>query len=284
MFVRAWRSWRSKVRFLAPIWRLPEGMVGSRFLLYPELQEAITSARLVAPYEGLSGVWDEYARATSVDYAAYLGYLASVRNVQLRSILDLACGTGIQTARLATLADEVVGVDASTGMLARAKAECSALACVRFVQSDFRNFHLGQRFDAIVCAADSLNYVATHDELVAVFRCVADHLNPGGLFVFDTVTEFGMVRLAGTYLHVGRASPRFAIHFGYEADRRREVSHVLFPNSIEKHVRIPIDRRDVSNAARATGLRVDDVFCSATPLGRLFPTGNEFFVLSREGR
>src|SRR5262249_8526045 len=158
----------------------------------------------------------------------------------LRSILDLACGTGTLTMRLAEIAPEVIGLDASESMLIQARARCSTLSGVQFRRGDFCSFQLGRQFDAVVCAFNSLNYLTDIGELVAVFRSVALHLRPGGLFVFDSFTRKGMLSLSGLYLHTEVNGRRFAMRFDYDPRLRKERALVLLPAGIETHWRIPI--------------------------------------------
>jgi len=94
------------------------------------------------------------------------------------SILDLGCGTGQLTDRLASQGTQVTGLDASVEMLTQARTNYPN---VSFVQGDVRTFRLNQRFDAIFSNA-ALHWVAEHDQ---VARSVFYHLKPGGRFVAE---------------------------------------------------------------------------------------------------
>jgi SAM-dependent methyltransferase len=143
---------------------------------------------------------------------------------------------------------------------------------------------LGRRFEAAVCSFNSLNYVGDLGELGAVFRSVADHLRPGGLFVFDTHTCAAMDRVSGMYLHAEAEGKRFAIHFDYDWRRLREKAVVLLRSGVEIHWRIPIDPTDVEAASEGSGLVVEDYFSSAFVPGRWYTGPTCFFVLSRGPR
>src|SRR5438132_5295706 len=137
--------------------------------------------------------------------------------------------------RLARIASEVVGLDASEAMLAQARARSADVPGVRYVLGDFRNFQVGQLFDAVVCTFNSVNYVCDLAELRALFCRVTEHLQPAGRFVFDTITEAGMNLLSGRYLHVQTKQKRFAIHFDYHQCSRKEKSKVLLPSGTDIH-------------------------------------------------
>ena len=111
----------------------------------PSLQEAIrTSGPLLRGYERLASFYHELAQTFCPDYPAFLRVLGKKHRRPLRAILDLACGIGFLTPRLAVDAELVVGLDLSEEMLAGARARCAGLANVRLVKADFREFTLRQ--------------------------------------------------------------------------------------------------------------------------------------------
>lgn len=98
------------------------------------------------------------------------------------AVLDLGCGFG-WFCRFAAGegAAEVVGIDVSERMLARARAETSA-AGVRYEQADLETYEPpGERFD-LVYSSLAFHYLV---DLPAVFARVACALKPGGRFVFS---------------------------------------------------------------------------------------------------
>lgn len=95
-------------------------------------------------------------------------------------ILDLGCGTGHLTARIAEAGAEAVGLDASAEMLAQARAAYPRLS---FVQGDARDFSFPEPFDAVFSNA-VLHWVG---EPGAVTARVRNALKSGGRFV----AEFG---------------------------------------------------------------------------------------------
>lgn len=95
-------------------------------------------------------------------------------------ILDLGCGTGHLTARLAENGSSVVGLDSSAEMLTQARA---AYPSLEFIQGDARNFRLQEPVDAVFSNA-VLHWI---HEPMAVIRCVRKSLKPKGRFV----AEFG---------------------------------------------------------------------------------------------
>ncbi len=109
----------------------------------------------------------------------------------VRTILDLGCGTGNHTIRLARRGYKVTGVDRSLEMLnrARQKAEAHVLdtnyELPAFCQGDVRQVDLGQEFDAVLMMFAVLGYQLTNDDVSAALCTVRHHLRPDGIFVCD---------------------------------------------------------------------------------------------------
>lgn len=279
---RAVQRWRGRDLLVTPHHRVPAGAIADFDLQWPDLRAVFEAGGpALAPYQGLAELWHEYAADWLPGYPAFLSHLARCDGTPIGSVLDLACGTGLVTARLAAVADEVVGVDASEAMLAVARWE-SACTGVTYVAGDMRGFDLGRTFDAAVCASNSLNYVADQAELRQVLACVARHLRPGGVFAFDAVTDYGMRVSSLGWVHVTLGTRRFAKGSGYEAEVRRETAWAVLPTGLETHVRAPIDKADVRAAAAGTGLAVVDQFSAAGPLGGWGDGAMMYHVLRRE--
>jgi len=93
-------------------------------------------------------------------------------------ILDLGCGTGHLTAKIAESGAKVTGLDSSTSMVAQARQNFPGL---KFVLADARDFRFDEPFDAVFSNA-ALHWI---HEAEAVVRCVAAALRPGGRFVLE---------------------------------------------------------------------------------------------------
>ncbi len=108
----------------------------------------------------------------------------------LRTVLDLACGTGRLSWLLSEKGYEVIGVDRSSDMLAEAAArpeEGRGGERPLFICQSMEELDLYGTVQAAVCSMDSLNYLSP-DDLREALRRVRLFLEPGGLFVFDIHT------------------------------------------------------------------------------------------------
>lgn len=100
------------------------------------------------------------------------------------SVLDLATGTGAVTAPLSSKY-KVVGVDNSREMLDIAKKQYPS---IRYLQEDICELSLGQKFDVVLCLFDSINHLNNKSEWGKLFQVAKQHLNDGGVFIFDLNT------------------------------------------------------------------------------------------------
>jgi SAM-dependent methyltransferase len=107
---------------------------------------------------------------------------------QIKTVLDLGCGTGNHALPLAARGFDVIGVDRSESMLAQARkkaARSSPLERDAYYQADIQTLNLGRQFDATLLMFAVLGYQLDDAEVTAALRTARHHLRPGGLLLFD---------------------------------------------------------------------------------------------------
>ena len=126
------------------------------------------------------------------DYAGEAAYIYNIIKKYCpgtKSVLDLGCGTGRHALQLAEMQLEVTGVDISRDMLDVANASLSARGTQEsscdFQQGDIRTVRLGRSFDVVISLFHVISYQTSNDDLRAAFATVRNHLEPGGIFIFD---------------------------------------------------------------------------------------------------
>lgn len=104
----------------------------------------------------------------------------------VKTVLDIACGTGPHLIRLAERGYRMSGLDLSRENIAflRERTEAKGLDADLLV-GDMTRFTLPRRVDAAICMQDSQGHLLTNDAILAHLRCVARAVRPGGLYVFD---------------------------------------------------------------------------------------------------
>lgn len=166
-----------------------------------------------------------------VDYEAWVDYVVRVLghfHSDPKTILDLACGTGIPTLILARRGYRMTGVDRSPEMLAVLESKSDDLP-VTTIRADIRDFSVQEPLEAAICLYDSMNYLLTEDDLVRCFRSVRAAVMPGGLFVFDMNTVYGLAEYWGARTTARDVGEIHSI-WQHEYDRETRVStlHLTF--------------------------------------------------------
>ncbi len=145
-------------------------------------------------YQQFAYLYDELMQDAPYDkWVEIIKKYTEKNEVQGSRLLDLACGTGELSIRLAKDGFDVTGVDLSDDMLAVANSKAGALgADIQFYQQNMAELEgLGQ-FDVIGIFCDSLNYLQTETEVINTFRSVHQHLANDGLFMFDVHSIYKM--------------------------------------------------------------------------------------------
>ncbi len=145
-------------------------------------------------YRNLPPYYDRWQKSYGKDFSTLIfpRLLGSIRSHRIsgRTMVDVACGTGTLALLMARRGWEVVGVDASEGMLAQAAGKIAAAAYpVALLHQDMREIALPRRVHLATSFFDSLNHLMTPDDLGKAFRRVRGSLLDGGWFIFDTSTE-----------------------------------------------------------------------------------------------
>jgi SAM-dependent methyltransferase len=139
---------------------------------------------------GFSNVYDDDARAGAYAklefpgtyYLAYRDLPAIIgEHVRGKSALDFGCGTGRSTRFLRKLGFEVLGVDISQSMLARAR-ELDPQGEYRLVSDDDLSGLVPGGQD-LVLSAFTFDNIPTMDRKVALFRTLRHLLKGGGCIV-----------------------------------------------------------------------------------------------------
>lgn len=136
-------------------------------------------------YASYAEVYDLLFDGLDKDVAFYLD-VARRHLPPAGTLLELGTGTGRLTWRLLEAGFGVVGVDPSEPMLRRAAVRLARYGPrAQLVHDDAQAVQLGRRFGLAVAPYGMVAHLHDDAERLAVFRNVHEHLQPGGMFVFD---------------------------------------------------------------------------------------------------
>ena len=131
-------------------------------------------------------------------------------------VLELAIGTGRVALPLAARGLSVHGIEASEAMVAQLREKPGGRA-IPVEIGDMAEVRLNETFDLIYLVFNTIFNLTTQDAQVRCFHNAARHLNPGGLFVVETVVPdlSGFVdgqRMKGSWARMDSARFEVAIH------------------------------------------------------------------------
>ena len=206
--------------------------------------------------DGFADVYDTYRPAAPETLLDILQLLAQVERPRL--VVDLGAGTGLSTRAWAGRADEVVGVEANTAMIERARA-ATAAANVRYVEAFAAATGLDAGRADIVTCAQAFHWM----EPVGTLAEVARVLRPGGVFaaydyVFPPAMQWEaerafMICLERSWELARRLAPSPGPGGGRwpkegHLDRMRASGHFRYVREL------PLHSREEGNAERLVGL------------------------------
>ena len=150
-------------------------------------------------YTGFAAVYDIFMdNVPYEEWGEYIHSLLKDRGIEDGILLDLGCGTGTMTEKLADYGYDMIGVDNSEEMLAEAveKREQSGRS-ILYLNQDMREFELYGTVRAVISLCDTMNYLTEYDDLVNVCRLVNNYLDPQGIFIFDFNTRYKYEEILG---------------------------------------------------------------------------------------
>lgn len=128
--------------------------------------------------------WDGRAKGEE----GFFGRILAAHNV--KSVADVACGTGFHSVMLAREGFEVTATDGSENMVRRTQHNAERYgAKLKDVQTvdwlNLPNVFGHDRFDALVCLGNAFTHLFEHEARRDVLRAMYDVVKPGGLVIID---------------------------------------------------------------------------------------------------
>jgi Cyclopropane fatty acid synthase and related methyltransferases len=183
-------------------------------------------------YTGFAAVYDLFMDNVPYDdWTDYIQNLLMQYKIEDGLLLELGCGTGSMTRRLASKGFDMIGIDNSEEMLAIAREKNTKEEDnILYLCQDMREFELYGTVKAVISVCDSMNYILDEEDLLQVFKLVNNYLDPNGLFIFDLDTEYAYSEILGdNTIAENRQEGSFIWeNTYYEEERMNEINLTLF--------------------------------------------------------
>lgn len=138
-------------------------------------------------YQHFAYLYDQLmAHAPYDEWTKFTQEMIRSHHHSIHRIVDLGCGTGEITIRLANAGYDVTGVDISTDMLTCASEKAlQKNISVNWVHQDITKLEGFHEVDLCTSYCDVMNYMTNLEDIESVFWHVYNSLAPNGLFIFD---------------------------------------------------------------------------------------------------
>ncbi|MFC1940389.1 class I SAM-dependent DNA methyltransferase [Chloroflexota bacterium] len=113
---------------------------------------------------------------------------------QIKSVLDVGCGTGGHAIPLSKRGYKVTGIDSSAGMIKRAKEKSKSASNPDFKVMDLLKLNLDDKFDVCICMFAVMDYITQTEDILKTLRTIREHLVKDSLFIFDFWNGLAVLR------------------------------------------------------------------------------------------
>jgi len=142
-------------------------------------------------YETFAAVYDAVMDDSLYDKWTDFSLRHLPKTRERKKLLELACGTGIQSVRFSQAGFDVTGLDLSADMLKIAeKRAASAKQKIYFIEGNMLDLSKAGKYDFVTCYSDSICYMQDEVEVGDVFKEVYNALNEDGVFIFDVHSTY----------------------------------------------------------------------------------------------
>ena len=173
-------------------------------------------------------------------YQSYLNWV--IQEVKGKHVLECACGTGYLSRLLAENGYRVDALDIDQSMIDLANYDNKHVNVSYFCENMFDLSSFGF-YDSIIIFLDSLNYCKDESELRLFFLQAYNHLNQGGILLFDLHHPNRLEEFRNEYIEEGVALGNY-YHWSIQTIDLNKIHHNIvvyeedrmFINRIEQTV------------------------------------------------
>ena len=183
---------------------------------------------IMATYETFAEVYDAVMDDSLYDKWTDFSLRHLPKTKERKKLLELACGTGIQSVRFSQAGFDVTGLDLSADMLKIAdKRAASAKQKIDFIEGNMLDLSKAGKYDFVTCYSDSICYMQDEVEVGDVFKEVYNALNEDGVFIFDVHSTYQTDEVFPGYSYHENAEDFAMLWDTYEDEAPHSIVHEL---------------------------------------------------------
>lgn len=171
-------------------------------------------------------VYDELMDPTV--YRLWLTFIEHLDLPENVEILDVGCGSGVLTDKLAELGYEMTGLDVSENMLSLAQQLQQTTGRVYpLIQRDMLDLEDLGPFDVVIATLDTLCHLESEEDVLSFFKEAYAVLNEQGALIFDVHSIYKMTQLFPMFQYHEELDGQFFAWTTHEGDVKGTVIHEL---------------------------------------------------------
>lgn len=138
-------------------------------------------------YTNLANVYHEIYQ-TLFDYdQEFKFYDKHLQANQIRSVLEIGCGTGNLAKKIVAAGYDYLGVDLFDEMLTIARITAPT---AKFCRADVRDLSFDKKFDCAIITGRTISYLIKNEDIESALICLNQSLNTNGILMFDAIDAF----------------------------------------------------------------------------------------------
>lgn len=247
-------------------------------------------------YNSFAWVYDTLMDNIPYDeWTEYLVELLREYGVSEGLLLDMGCGTGNVTERLAAFGYDMIGIDNSEEMLMEARDKMvQSGRDILYLLQDMRSFELYGTVAAAVSICDSMNYILEIEDLQKVFRLVNNYLDPGGVFIFDFNTSYKYKEVIGDQIIAeNRDDCSFIWENSFDEEDQINIYDLtifiqengdLFRRYQETHYQRAWQTDELIQAAESAGMKVLNIYDAFTHSSPRPDSERLYMIVQEQGK
>lgn len=205
------------------------------------------------------------------NYEEEVNYVSNlIKNFAIsgKNLLEFGSGTGKHAKFFVKKGFSVHGIEYSPDMISKIEK----IKGFTFQQGDIANVILGRKFDTVISLFHVMSYQNSNNKIEKVFKNANEHLNPGGLFIFDfwftpaVLHQFPSIKFK-TVKNKKFEVSRVAEPIIHSVDNRVDVNYTFFVKNLKSK---KFEKFNEVHKMRHFNLLEIDLFCKSTGFERVF--------------
>lgn len=218
-----------------------------------------------------------FERDVSKEIEFYIDCFKKYSEIDVKNILEPACGTGIFLINFPRYGFSITGYDISDNMVNYSTEIIKKHGYydkASVVLGDMRILTFDPKLDAAIISINSLGYLLTNDAIIEHFKSMSKSIVKGGIYIVEIVCAYRDIKKERkpdeTWYAERNGIKIEATWSPYQYDKIKKIRHVRFKMKVEDHSQTYIFEekhelrlwfyRDFKNLIQKGGFKIEAIY------------------------